>query len=97
MTTAEPPEQAPQVQIRFPDDRAAGDYANGFTTAVNAHELVIDYVVDVAGPGLPPTVEVVRRVRIPIGMAGAFLRDVSRSMDAYEATFGPIHQPGQPT
>jgi Protein of unknown function (DUF3467) len=97
MTAAEPPEEAPQIEIRFPDDRAAGDYANGFNIFANAHELVIDYLVDVSPPGMVPTVEVVRRLRLPIAMAGAFMKGVAGAMDAYEEMFGPIHQPGQST
>ena len=93
--TATPPGQPPQVQIRFPEDRASGDYANGLNVGVNAHELVIDYLVNVDGPGMPPTVELVRRIRLPIAMSGDLLQALAGAMDAYEANFGTIHLPGQ--
>jgi hypothetical protein len=94
VTVGPPPEQQPQVQIKFPEDRAAGDYANGLNIGVNQHELVVDYLVNVDGPGMPPTVELVRRLRLPIAMAGDLLSGVAGAMDAYENTFGPIHRPG---
>lgn len=90
-----PPEQPAQVQIRFPEERAAGDYANGFNVAANQHELVIDYVVNVDAPGMPPMVELVRRMRLPISMAGALMKGIGGAMDGYEELFGSIHQPGQ--
>jgi len=82
--------------VRFPEDRAAGEYANGFNVGANQHELVIDYLVNVDAPGMPPTVELVRRIRVPIAMAGALMKGIGGAMDGYESLFGPIHQPGQP-
>lgn len=93
--TASPPSvpDPPQVQIRFPEDRAPGDYANGLSFSVNPHELVLDYLVNVDGPGMPPTVELVRRIRLPIAMASDLLHGVAGAMDAYETTYGTIHRP----
>lgn len=72
-----------------------GVYANGLAIGFNQHELVIDYLVDVAGPGMPPTVELLQRVRIPIAMSRDLLSNVSTAMDNYESKFGPIHRPGE--
>lgn len=88
-------EQQPEVQVRLPEDRIVGDYGNGIGTSVTQHELLIDFLVNVDGPGLPPTVQLVRRVRIPIAMAADLLRHVGGAMDQYEQLFGPIHRPEQ--
>ncbi|MGI8664718.1 MAG: DUF3467 domain-containing protein [Jatrophihabitans sp.] len=80
--------------MRFPVERAPGVYANGMTVGANAHELVVDFLISVDGPGIPPTVEVVQRVRLPIAMASDLLRNIAVTMDAYEQQFGPIHRPG---
>lgn len=90
------PEQPQDVQIRVPEDRAAGDYANGFRVAANRHELVIDYIVNVDAPGLASTMELVRRVRVPISLAGALVKGICEARDGYETVFGTIHPPGLP-
>ena len=90
------PGQPPnQVQVRFPEDRISGDYANGVAIGVNQHELVVDYLVNVDGPGIPPTVQLVRRMRIPIAMSGDVLAGLANAMDEYEKKFGPVHKPGE--
>ena len=94
MTASPPPQQPPQVHIRYPEDRAAGEYANGMSVTFNQHELVVDFLVSIDGAG-KPTVELVRRMRLPIAMAGDLLSNIAATMDKYEQTFGPIHRPGQ--
>lgn len=91
----QPPQQPADMQMRFPVERAAGTYANGMTVAANAHELVLDFLISIDGPGIPPTVEVVQRIRLPIAMASDLLRNIAITMDAYEQQVGPIHRPGE--
>lgn len=87
---SEPP---PEVEVRLPEDRIVGDYANGMGSSVTQHELVLDFLINVDGPGMAPAVQLVRRVRIPIAMAADLLRHVGGAMDQYEQLFGPIHRP----
>lgn len=89
----------PVPQIRTPEDKAAGVYANGVGVWFVPTEFTLDFVVslptevgtDPDGHQVPVAPQqVVSRVKIPPPLVFQLMRNLNSAMDQYEKQFGKI-------
>lgn len=94
-----PDQQPPITQIRTPDKRAAGAYANGMGVWFTSTEFTLDFLVSLPQEmATDPTgqqflvapQQVVGRVKIPPPLVFHIMRNLNAALDQYEAQHGKI-------
>jgi hypothetical protein len=86
-------------QIRTPEKRAAGVYANGSGVWFTAMEFTIDFLVSLpveqgtdpnGNPVMMAPQEVVARVKVPPPLVFEIASNIANAMDGYEKQHGKI-------
>jgi Protein of unknown function (DUF3467) len=102
VTDAEQP-QAVSFAVNVPPELDVGAYANFLTVWHSPHDFTLDFAVtqpvQPTAPGAPVQVpcSVVARVKIPTTVIFDVLRALNENMTRYEASFGEIKRPGEPS
>lgn len=81
-----------QLNIELPEELAEGVYSNLALIAHSNAEFVLDFIRMM--PGVPKA-KVKSRVVMTPEHAVRFLSALQENIERYEATFGPIKQPGE--
>jgi hypothetical protein len=83
-----------ELDYGVPAHVAVGVYATDLAAWYTAYELVLDFVSEtrLAPVGETP-LEVVARIRIPVGFALDLMKRVNATMAEYERLYGDIHRP----
>jgi Protein of unknown function (DUF3467) len=96
---SEPNPTPPVTQIRTPEGKSAGVFANGMGVWFTATEFTLDFLISLptevaAGPDGASLVvapqEVVSRVKIPPPLVFHIMRNMNAALDQYESQHGKI-------
>ena len=87
------------VELRVDEEVEAGAYANLLSVWHSQHEFTLDFAATLpAQPGPDGDVvqpaRVVARVKLPPTVVFSVLRALNENLTAYEASYGPVKEPG---
>jgi Protein of unknown function (DUF3467) len=89
------------LEFEIPSELEGGVYANALGTWHSPHEFTLDFgvmhgpePVDEVDPASDVACRVIARLRIPVTLMFAFIRDMNESLTDYEQRYGEIRKPG---